>query len=78
MDPGRLQELRRVRADNEAIPVDPYAAPGPIRKELLHARQLCIEHQWRSIDATGKSVEEVCREIIALLPDQPGPGRPTG
>ena len=78
MDPGRLRELRRVRADNEAIPAEPYAAPDHIRKELLHARQACLRHKWRSIDVTGKSVEEVCREIIALLPDEPVPGRPTG
>ena len=70
MAPGRLLELRRVRADQEAIPTETYASPEQIRKELRHAEQACLEHHWRSITATGKSVEEVGREIIALLPEE--------
>ncbi|NQU20809.1 MAG: kinase/pyrophosphorylase [Candidatus Nealsonbacteria bacterium] len=66
----RLRELRLVRADQEAIPVEPYASPEVIRKELQRAEQLCLEHGWRRIEVTGKSVEEVSREIIALLPHE--------
>ncbi|MEE8452287.1 MAG: pyruvate, water dikinase regulatory protein [Thermoguttaceae bacterium] len=78
MDAARLRELRLVRADKESIPVDPYASPAHIRKELTHAKQLCLKHKWPSIDVTGKSVEEVCREIISLLPEEPLCGRPNG
>ncbi len=78
MSPERLLELRRVRAEKEAIPAEPYASLEYVRKELHHARQLCGKHGWRDIDATGKSVEEVGREIITLLPDDGPPREPTG
>jgi regulator of PEP synthase PpsR (kinase-PPPase family) len=70
MNPGRLLELRRARAEGESIPAELYASPELIRKELLHAQQLCLRHGWRRIETTGKSVEEVGREIIALLPER--------
>ena len=69
MAPGRLLELRRARADYQAIPAEPYASPEHIRKELRHSEQMCLNHGWRRIEVTGKSVEEVGREIITLLPD---------
>jgi len=65
--PGRLVELRRVRAKQESIPEESYASPEQAAKELAHAQRLCLERRWRSIDVTGKSVEEVSREIILLL-----------
>ena len=70
MSRTRLRELRLVRADHEAIPVEPYASAEVIRKELQRADQLSLEHRWRRIEVTGKSVEEVSREIIALLPHE--------
>jgi len=77
MDAARLRELRLVRADKDAIPAVPYASPEQLRKELTHAKHLCLQHKWPRIDVTGKSVEEVCREIIALLPATPARGRST-
>ncbi len=71
MDAGHVRRLRRIRAGREGIPDEPYTSLDYIRKELLHARDLCRQHGWRSIDATGKSVEEVSREIITLLPELP-------
>jgi len=72
MAPERLSDLRRVRARHESIPVEPYASPEQVRRESEQARELCSKRGWRSIDVTGKSVEEVGREIIALLPaDRP-------
>jgi [pyruvate, water dikinase]-phosphate phosphotransferase / [pyruvate, water dikinase] kinase len=68
--PDRLVELRRVRAKMEAIPLDPYASPETVREEIRHARQECSKHGWRSVDVAGKSVEEVGREIIALVGDR--------
>ncbi len=66
-----LQELRRVRAVAEAIPLHVYAAMEPIRAELQHAEELCLRHGWRRIDVAGKSVEEVGREIILLASESP-------
>jgi len=70
MSPGRLVELRRVRAVQTGIPEHPYAALDAVRREVHHAAEVCRKHGWREIDVTGKSVEEAGREIIALLPDQ--------
>jgi len=63
----RLQQLRRVRAEESGIPLHPYAALEPIRRELAYVEELCRRHQWRRIDVTGKSVEEIAREIIEWL-----------
>ncbi len=68
MGPARLLELRRVRALQTNIPLEPYADPREIRRELDHAELACQQHGWRKIDVTSKSVEEAGREIIALLP----------
>ncbi len=69
MNPGRLRELRLVRAKQASIPVEPYASREHILQELRHCQRLCLSCGWRTVDVTGKSVEEVAREIIALLPD---------
>jgi hypothetical protein len=68
IDPLRLKELRRSRAKHERIPAESYLAERQIQKELDHADALCRRHGWQRIDATGKPVEEIGREIIALLP----------
>lgn len=68
MNPGRLRELRQVRASQTAIPLEPYASRERIAQELRYCEQMCLRLGWRTIDVTGKSVEEVAREIIALLP----------
>jgi regulator of PEP synthase PpsR (kinase-PPPase family) len=69
MEPDRLLELRLARALATKIGIEPYASPSQIRHELLYAHRICAEHHWCRIDVTGKSVEEVAREIVALLPD---------
>jgi regulator of PEP synthase PpsR (kinase-PPPase family) len=68
MSGRQLQELRRTRADGGGIPAEPYTSLEHIRKELFYSRELCLEHRWRSIDVSSKSVEEVSRQIVALLP----------
>ena len=70
MHGARLLELRRARADHLRMPHDPYASTAHIRKELAHANELADRHDWQRVDVTGKSVEEVAREIVALLPDK--------
>ncbi len=67
MSPERLIELRRVRAVKEGIPLEPYASTERVRRELQRAHELCTRYGWQRVDVTGKSVEEVAREIIALL-----------
>ncbi len=67
MSAERLKQLRRDRAQQERIPVLPYASAEQVRRELAFADQLSRKHRWRRIDVTGKSVEEVAREIITLL-----------
>jgi [pyruvate, water dikinase]-phosphate phosphotransferase / [pyruvate, water dikinase] kinase len=75
--PERLLDLRRVRAKLEAIPMQSYASPEAVREDIRYARQECSAHGWRTVDVTAKSVEEVGREIIALIGDQ-GSGRKPG
>jgi [pyruvate, water dikinase]-phosphate phosphotransferase / [pyruvate, water dikinase] kinase len=65
--PERLQQLRRVRAAEESIPMEPYASLNQIRTELTYVEELCRRYHWQRIDVTGKSVEEVSREIIGWL-----------
>jgi regulator of PEP synthase PpsR (kinase-PPPase family) len=67
MAPEKLQQLRRARAEEESIPLQPYAALDQIRAELSFMADLCRKHGWQRIDATGKSVEEIAREIIGIL-----------
>jgi regulator of PEP synthase PpsR (kinase-PPPase family) len=33
----------------------------------LYVDGLCRQHSWQRVDVTGKSVEEVAREIIEIL-----------
>jgi len=74
MNPSRLLELRRVRVGYLGIPAEPYASLTNIQKELRHSQQVCVKHGWPQVDVTGKSVEEVAREIVVLLPIGTGAG----
>jgi hypothetical protein len=69
--PNRLAELRRARADYLGFESGPYANLKDIQDELSFSQRLCRGNGWREVNATGKSVEEVAREIIALLPPKP-------
>ena len=66
MSPGRLAELRRVRAEHLGLPLDSYAALPAVREELRVAERIALEHGWRLLEVTGKSVEEVAGEIVGL------------
>jgi [pyruvate, water dikinase]-phosphate phosphotransferase / [pyruvate, water dikinase] kinase len=68
--PDRLQQMRRARAEEESIPLDIYISADQIRRELAYAEQLCRKYDWQRIDVTGKSVEEVAREIILILSEE--------
>ena len=58
----------RARAEHLGVPPEPYASLTGIRRELHHAQKIALEQGWRTVDVTGKSVEEVAREILLLLP----------
>lgn len=77
MSPTRLAELRRARARYLTIPEGDYASLAQIREELRYAHALCAERGWHLIDVTGKSVEEVAGEILALVPvkKEPAPAK---
>lgn len=65
--PERLLDLRHARASVEKIPPETYASPASIRDELRHTRDLCARYNWRRLEVTGKSVEELSQEILSLL-----------
>ncbi len=69
MSPARLRQLRVARADHLAMRGGNYASRDTVRAEILHSRKVSESHDWRQIDVTGKSVEEVAREVVALLPE---------
>jgi regulator of PEP synthase PpsR (kinase-PPPase family) len=66
MSAPRLAELRRARAEHLGIPAESYASLEAVREELARSQTLCQRNGWRRIDVTGKSVEEVSREILLL------------
>jgi regulator of PEP synthase PpsR (kinase-PPPase family) len=68
MAPSRLLELRQARAEHLGVPLEPYASLASIRRELHHAQKVALDEGWREVEVTGKSVEEVAREILLLLP----------
>jgi hypothetical protein len=70
LESEQLRQRRLERATVEAIPVEPYASLAQIGKERQYAEHLCLKHGWGRIDITGKSVEEVAREIITLLAEE--------
>ena len=78
MSVGRLMELRAARAEATRVPKEPYASPAQIRSELFCAQRLSAERGWRVINVTGKSIEEVAREITVLLADTGGGRRREG
>ena len=78
MSAPRLAELRRARAEHLGIPVEPYSSLDAVRAELAHSQLLCQRQGWRRIDVTGKSVEEVSREILVLGRHEPAGGRRIG
>jgi hypothetical protein len=75
MSPNRLLELRHARARYLDLPGEDYASMTAVRRDLRHAQRLAREFGWRTIDATGRSVEEIAQEIVMLLlaPAEPGP-----
>ncbi len=69
MSPFRLRQLRQARSIHRSVKDLSYASSETVRREILHARSISTELGWQQVDVTGKSVEEVAREIVTLLPE---------
>jgi len=74
MSHRRLLELRMARARQLAIPQKEYASPKVVQMELSYGQDLAAEHGWHQVDVTGKSIEEVAREIEACIAGTAKPG----
>jgi regulator of PEP synthase PpsR (kinase-PPPase family) len=75
-DESRLLTMRNTRARAYNLPPSPYTSPEYIRTELAYARMVCRDNNWRVIETAGKSIEEITREIIELLPQNGASNRP--
>jgi regulator of PEP synthase PpsR (kinase-PPPase family) len=67
MSHRRLLELRLTRSKQLAIPQREYASPKVVQMELSYGQDLAADLGWHTVDVTGKSIEEVAREIEALI-----------
>lgn len=66
--PERLVELRKTRAKYTGLPESSaYTSYESVYKELRYAKHLCAQNRWRTVNVTGKSVEEVSNEVVTLI-----------
>ena len=66
-DPEELLEVRRARVRGlGASPHRAYADPEAVVQELEHARRLFRERGWRTVNVSGKAVEENAARILEL------------
>jgi regulator of PEP synthase PpsR (kinase-PPPase family) len=66
-DPEDLLEVRRARVRGlGAPPHRTYADPEAVVQELEHARRLFRERGWRTVNVSGKAVEENAARILEL------------
>jgi regulator of PEP synthase PpsR (kinase-PPPase family) len=68
MSLARLRQLRQARMQHLPMIAENYASRETVRREIRHSQEVSVEHFWQQIDVTGKSVEEVAREVVSLLP----------
>jgi regulator of PEP synthase PpsR (kinase-PPPase family) len=80
IQPERLVELRRTRAEHLRTTPLRYADLEHIRKEVAYAYQIFERRRdWPLLDVTSKPVEETASEVVTLLHkgkdrlDNPGP-----
>lgn len=64
--PTQLLEWREARIRSLNLPIEGYATLRYIQQEQAYVSAVCRSHRWRRVDVTGKSVEEVAREILHL------------
>ena len=68
MNPSRLCSVRQARVGTiKQGPYGDYTDRHAIAAELRAATELMQEHNWRSVDVSYKSVEEVAKEVLSLI-----------
>ncbi len=74
--PGSLLERRLARLERMGVEHDPnYADARRVTSEVMACRAFCARQGWKTVDVTGKGVEEVAQEVLAVL-GKLGPGVP--
>ncbi len=69
MNANRLASLResRIEAMENKGSFDEYGDRRAIQAELRYANGLSAKHEWRTLDVSYMSVEEVAREVLLML-----------
>jgi len=68
IDPYRLREIREARMLKLKHKIPGYADIPQITKELAYCRELYRQNpRWGVVDVTGRAVEEVTTDVIALI-----------
>ena len=68
IEPNPLLEIRKARIRHiGASPYTTYAEPEAVVEELQRARRLFNSRQWRSVNTTGKAIEENAARILELM-----------
>lgn len=63
-----LETVRRARVHRLGrSPYSAYAEPESVEQELVRARRLYRERGWRSVDITGRAVEENAARILEAI-----------
>ena len=69
MNPERMVRVRSARLQRWGM-TGPrqYADPEAVKKELAYSRRIFNDgHPWPVVNVTGKSVEEMARDVISLI-----------
>lgn len=67
-NPYRLQSVRDERLRGWGMqPTEEYADRVQIARELRAANEQMAKYGWRCVDASYKAIEEIAREVLALL-----------
>ena len=68
-----LVDVRRARVRALGVsPYSSYADPEVVEEELRYARRLFRAREWRTVDITGRAVEENAARVLELVePERP-------
>jgi regulator of PEP synthase PpsR (kinase-PPPase family) len=68
LDPASLLTVRQARMRiMGAAPYSAYVDREGVSQEIERARRVFRSHGWRSVDTTGKAVEETASRVLELL-----------
>jgi hypothetical protein len=66
IDPERLVELRETRDKRLGGATGDYVDLNHVRREVTYAENIFRRQQWPVVKVTGKPIEEIASEILAL------------